>query len=464
MPAFTPIEDFTAFTNRLHHHEGFIYFGAPGEGGERGDYEIVTALPERRFILDATSPAAKNPSTVIDDLASALSPTLELSPDQLEELPFVPPFIGGLAGCLAYEAGCYLDDALTDLRSEHDGRLISAGLYSWAAVKERRSGRAALFWHPSCPADKRTLIEGVASDACGDRNPPDDFQRVRPFQLVPPFQLVHPFASEQTAEAYRAKVSTILDYLHAGDAYQVNLSQRFHARYEGSPWRAFQAMNANHEAGFAAYYDDGDSQILSLSPERFVLVDQAKVITAPIKGTRPRGKTPDEDDRLRNELANSAKDRAENLMIVDLLRNDLGKQCVNGSIQADAMFVVESHPNVHHLVSYISGRLRSDCSALGLLLSAFPGGSITGAPKRRAMEIIRELEPHRRGPYCGSLFYISHHGRMDSSIAIRTLQCKDGVIECWGGGGVVVDSDPQSEYEESCVKVRRLMEILEQHR
>lgn len=451
MPAFTPLEDFSTFADRLHQQPGFIAFGSPGEGGERGDYEIVTALPERRFLLDAASSMAQDVSAFIDALASALNPSLALSPGQLAQLPFEPPFIGGLAGYLAYETGYYLDDALKALRNEQDGRLMSIGLYAWAAVKERRTGRAALFWHPSCPMDKRASLEQLASATSTNRYPESDFQ------------LTRPFTSDQTAETYQGKVSAILEYLHAGDAYQVNLSQRFHARYEGSPWYAFRTLSTTHEASFAAYYDDGDSQILSLSPERFIFAEHTLVKTAPIKGTRPRGNSTADDEQLRQDLANSAKDRAENLMIVDLLRNDLGKHCVSGSIQAEALFVVESHPNVHHLVSYISGRLRPDCSTLDLLLSAFPGGSITGAPKRRAMEIIHELEPHRRGPYCGSLFYISHHGRMDSSIAIRTLRCRNGLIECWGGGGVVADSDPQSEYEESCVKVRRLMDILERH-
>ncbi|WP_158227222.1 aminodeoxychorismate synthase component I [Mangrovitalea sediminis] len=446
MVAFTPLEDFARFADRLHRQEGFIYFGAPGDNGERGDYDIVTALPERQIRCHADSLSPMPLPAAIETLKSALEPAPRLSPDQLTSLPFIPPFIGGLAGHIGYETGYYLDPTTTALRAKDDGDLLSVGLYTWAAVKENRTGRSALFWHPRCTTATREHIRSMATARI---SPADNFRITRPF------------APDQTAEQYQSRVSRILDYLLAGDAYQVNLSQRFEGGYEGDPWHAFLQLTAAHDAAFSAYYNSGHSQILSLSPERFILADKGRVITAPIKGTRARGATRDEDARLREQLVNSEKDRAENLMIVDLLRNDLGRQCVTGSVHVDELFRVESHPNVHHLVSTISGRLRPDLTPLDLLLSAFPGGSITGAPKRRAMEIIHELEPHQRGPYCGSIFYISHHGRMDSNIAIRTLRCSEGLIECWGGGGVVADSDPQEEYEESCVKVKRLMEIVE---
>jgi para-aminobenzoate synthetase component 1 len=200
---------------------------------------------------------------------------------------------------------------------------------------------------------------------------------------------------------------------------------------------------------------------MCLSPERFLSLHGHRVETSPIKGTRPRYSDPQSDDQARRELRSSPKDRAENLMIVDLLRNDLGRSCVPGSIHVDRLFEVQSFPTVHHLVSTISGELRSGRNAWDLLRDSFPGGSITGAPKRRAMEIIAELETHERQVYCGSVLYISADGRMDSNIAIRSLLCEQGQVRCWGGGGIVADSDWQQEYQESYDKVGKFLNALE---
>jgi Anthranilate/para-aminobenzoate synthases component I len=204
-----------------------------------------------------------------------------------------------------------------------------------------------------------------------------------------------------------------------------------------------------------------DNAILSLSPERFVRVSHHQVETRPIKGTRPRGKNSAEDAANAAELLASAKDRAENLMIVDLLRNDLGRTCRTGSVRVPQLFTLESYPNVHHLVSSVVGELADGKDALDLIGDSFPGGSITGAPKIRAMQIIDELEPTRRSLYCGSLLYLDVRGEMDSSIAIRSLLVKDGRVSCWGGGGIVADSDWQDEYQESITKVKVLLDTLQ---
>ena len=200
---------------------------------------------------------------------------------------------------------------------------------------------------------------------------------------------------------------------------------------------------------------------MCLSPERFLALHGHRVETSPIKGTRPRQGDARADELAAMELRSSEKDRAENLMIVDLLRNDLGRSCLPGSIHVDRLFELQSFPTVHHLVSTISGELREDCGAFELLRDSFPGGSITGAPKRRAMQIIAELEPDRRQAYCGSVFYVSADGRMDSNIAIRTLLCRDGEMLCWGGGGIVADSQWQREYQETYDKVGRFLTVLE---
>ncbi|WP_163010356.1 anthranilate synthase component I family protein, partial [Pseudomonas viridiflava] len=211
-------------------------------------------------------------------------------------------------------------------------------------------------------------------------------------------------------------------------------------------------------AGFMALPDD--DAILSLSPERFVKVSDRQVETRPIKGTRPRGKDPAQDAELAGQLLSSEKDRAENLMIVDLLRNDLGRSCRIGSVKVPQLFSLETYPNVHHLVSSVTGELAADHDALDLIAGSFPGGSITGAPKIRAMQIIDELEPTRRSIYCGSLMYMDVRGQMDSSIAIRSLLVKDGQVSCWGGGGIVADSECEAEYQETFTKVRVLLETL----
>jgi len=212
---------------------------------------------------------------------------------------------------------------------------------------------------------------------------------------------------------------------------------------------------------YSAYLDWQDKAVICLSPERFLKVARNQVEARPIKGTIARGRSVDEDQDNAVQLLNSGKDRAENLMIVDLLRNDLGTVCQPGSIRVPKLFELESFANVHHLVSTVTGTLRPGQTPLDLLARSFPGGSITGAPKKRAMEIIEETESCRRNLYCGSVGYISATGRMDTNIAIRTLLADNGRLHCWGGGGIVSDSEAESEYRESITKVASLMSTLE---
>jgi para-aminobenzoate synthetase component 1 len=259
-----------------------------------------------------------------------------------------------------------------------------------------------------------------------------------------------------------AGVERVKEYIVAGDCYQANLSQQFSGQYRGDPWRAYQALASAHPTPYGAFLRLGDQAIVSASPERFLQISGDAVRTSPIKGTRPRGKDAEQDHALARELMDSEKDRAENLMIVDLLRNDLGLNAATGSVRVDQLFALESYRNVHHLVSHIRATLAPGVSPLRAFFDAFPGGSITGAPKIRAMEIIQELEPHWRGPYCGSVFHRNFDGQLDSSIAIRTLVCDNtGAIHCWGGGGIVSDSEAESEYQETLTKVKPLMDCLE---
>jgi para-aminobenzoate synthetase component 1 len=268
-------------------------------------------------------------------------------------------------------------------------------------------------------------------------------------------------ASAFSRTEYLDAVEAIRRYIIEGDVYQVNMSQRFQAPYAGDPFDCFAAMYAANPAPFFAYIHAGDHQIVSTSPERFIQLRQGSVETRPIKGTRPRGKTPAEDDALRRELQESAKDDAELSMIVDLLRNDIGKVCRPGSVRVHEHKRLEAYQNVYHLVSTVKGELDPGMDAIDLLRATFPGGSITGCPKIRSMEIIDELEPVRRHIYTGSIGYIGFHGSMDLSVAIRTATFTGGRVLFSVGGGIVFDSDPASEYEETLHKGRTLMSALQ---
>jgi para-aminobenzoate synthetase component 1 len=279
-----------------------------------------------------------------------------------------------------------------------------------------------------------------------------------------PFRVLDAVRSNLTHERYLAALSRIEHYLREGDCYQVNFAQRFSAPAEGDPWHAYRVLRRLNGAPFGAYLQLPWCQVLCSSPERFLQVRGGRVETRPIKGTCPRGKDPVEDLLLADMLRNSAKDRAENVMIVDLLRNDLGKVCATGSVHVPGLFEVESFARVHHLVSTVRGRLAEGRSAIDLLRACFPGGSITGAPKVRAMEIIEELEPHRRGVYCGAIGYVGFDGSMDTNIAIRTLVHSDGITRLWAGGGIVADSEPEAEYRETYHKAAPLLDLLQQMR
>ncbi len=268
------------------------------------------------------------------------------------------------------------------------------------------------------------------------------------------------FDSNFTREDYIKAVQKAKEYIAAGDIYQVNLSQRFSTEIDMSPYDLYLRLRETSPAPFSAYLDFGKAAVLSSSPERFLKIDGKEVETRPIKGTRPRGRTPEEDERLKKELEQSDKDRAEHIMIVDLERNDLGRVSRYGSVKVKEGMSVETFAQVHHLVSTVSGELKDGMEPVEVIKATFPGGSITGAPKVRAMEIIEELEPIKRGVYTGSIGYIGFDGRMDLNIAIRTVVVKDGKAYFSVGGGIVADSDPEAEYQETLDKARGIMEAL----
>jgi para-aminobenzoate synthetase component 1 len=268
--------------------------------------------------------------------------------------------------------------------------------------------------------------------------------------------------SNFTRAEFEGAVSRIREYIAAGDVYQVNLSQRFYAPFVASPLALYRRLRARNPAPFGAYLEFGGTSIASISPERFLQLDATtrQAEARPIKGTRARGSTGPQDAALARELTASQKDRAENVMIVDLLRNDLGKVCRTGSIAVPQLFGLESHPTVHHLVSTVTGVLRADADGFDLLRAAFPGGSVTGAPKIRAMQIIAELERAPRGIYCGAIGYVSVTGAMDFNIPIRTIVLRDGGATFHAGAGIVWDSEPAAEYQETLAKARTMIEAL----
>jgi len=269
-----------------------------------------------------------------------------------------------------------------------------------------------------------------------------------------------PISSNFTHDQYIVALRQVKEYIAAGDIYQANLSQRLSAPLASTPFDLYRRLTAENPAPFAGYLETPDAAVVCCSPERFIQVRGDEVETRPIKGTRPRGATPEEDARLAAELLASEKDRAENVMIVDLERNDLGRVCQFGSVHVPELFALESYATVHHLVSTVRGRLRKDATALDCLRASFPGGSITGAPKVRSMEIIEELEPTRRGIYTGAIGYVCFSGDMDVNIVIRTVVVKDGVAHFQVGGGIVADSDPEAEYQETIDKGQALARAL----
>ncbi|MFZ5969371.1 MAG: aminodeoxychorismate synthase component I [Bacillota bacterium] len=268
------------------------------------------------------------------------------------------------------------------------------------------------------------------------------------------------FTSNFEKEEYFSAVQRVKDYIRSGDIYQANLTQRFTCEMEDSAFELYTKLRKINPAPFASFLDFGEGHIVSSSPERFIQIRDRMIETRPIKGTRPRGKTPGEDVKNKEELLASEKDQSELLMIVDLERNDLGKISRTGTVKVTELFHLEEYPTVFHLVSTVRGELKDECDVVDCLKATFPGGSITGAPKIRAMEVIDELEPTQRNVYTGSIGYIGFNGDVDLNIVIRTIVCKDGKAYFQTGGGIVWDSDPQLEYEECFHKARALMEAL----
>jgi len=376
----------------------------------------------------------------------------------LETIPDLPPFQGGVAGAFSYDLYQYLEDIPLHVSDDMAFPDMAIGLYDLVMAFDHEQEKAWL------------LSSGLPEKTPAAR------QRRAGARLQYFLELIHTKPAEErvssiasmevssnvTMPAYTAAVQRVMDYILAGDVFEANLSQCFASQLppDLDPFSLYKRLRKLTHAPFSAFINLGDIQVVSASPERFIQLDQGKVETRPIKGTRGRSPDPQLDRQWAQDLVNSEKDRAENVMIVDLLRNDLSKICRDHSVQVSQLCALETYASVHHLVSVITGELQVGYNAVDVLKATFPGGSITGAPKIRAMEIIADIEPSRRGIYCGSIGFIGFNGTMDTSIAIRTYTIKGRQLTFQAGGAVVLDSDPDEEYRETLVKARALQQAL----
>jgi para-aminobenzoate synthetase component 1 len=473
-----------------------LFLDSAARGTRLGRYSFLMADPvalvrSKGVLTECLDLIAGTRRIVTDDALAAVRVLLE--GQSSAAVPGLPPFQGGAAGYLAYDWGrvlerlpeCRYDDlALPDavlgiydwvLAWDHDESkawLISTGLPETSAEgRARRAAARAADIRARLEADLDTARPGLIFHEKSDQvsqTPAEAPPHLRTFAPSHPVEggWWDPrldVRSSFTHQGYLEAVARVREYILAGDIFQTNLSQRFEAPLHEEPWEVYLRMRQRNAAPFAAYFDFPDAVVLSASPERFLRVDvEGRVETRPIKGTRPRGIGPEHDGALGQALTESPKDRAENLMIVDLMRNDLSRVCTPGTVRVPELFALERYATVHHLVSTVVGQLAPAADALDLLRAAFPGGSITGAPKVRAMEIIAELEPSQRSVYCGSIGYWSVSGALDTNIAIRTVVAPRGKGRVYfnAGGGIVADSKPEQEYRETLDKARGLIDAL----
>ena len=417
-------------------------------------YDIIAADP---FLTLCT----KGEKTVIEQ-RSGHKKTSELDPFHLLQLQLKSfpiqrttslPFCGGAIGHFGYDLGRRIEKLPNIAIDNEEAADMLVGIYDWAIItdhQKKQSYIASYELHSETQSQWSSLL-GLLNR-----------QEKKANAIL---SVSGTLRSQLSLKQYQTAFNKIKRYIREGDCYQVNLAKRFEVDARGDPWHAYKLLREQNAAPFSAFFSAPELTLLSSSPERLLKVHNRQVETKPIKGTRRRDLTdPIRDKALATELEQSIKDRAENLMIVDLLRNDLGKVCKLGSISVPKPFALESFATVHHLVTTITGSLAEKQDAIGLLRACFPGGSITGAPKLRAMEIIEELEPDRRGPYCGSIAYIGFDGNMDSNILIRTLAYNNNKLRFWAGGGIVTDSKVNDEYQEIHDKAAALLALIEQLR
>ena len=469
MPELPLVEELTPVPHPADTAERFLgqphllFLDSATDPARLGRYSFLSAAPAQ-----VIRTKGRGPGPTALDQARAL-----LATHRTEPIAGLPPFQGGLAGFLSYDYGAVIERLPAPRFDDLDLPDAVLGLYDWVIAWDHQLGKAWLISTglPATGAERlsraaermawvRRMLSGPSAGASGRRIPSHPMGSAAASYPVTTAEQSGEVAlrSSFTERGYLDAVARVRDYIIAGDIFQTNLSQRFEAPLEEDPWRLYRRLREVNPAPFAAYLEFDGIAVASASPERFLLLDPAgQVETRPIKGTRPRGMSPEHDAALSRALHDSEKDRSENLMIVDLLRNDLSRSCAPGTVRVPELFALEGYRTVHHLVSTVTGTLAPGRDATDLLATTFPGGSITGAPKVRAMEIIAELEPSRRGIYCGSIGYLSVTGAMDTSIVIRTFVCQGGRAFFSAGGGIVADSEPAQEYQETLDKARALI-------
>ncbi len=398
---------------------------------------------------------------------------------RVESVPGLPPFQGGFAGLLSYELGRCWEDFPRAPQDEFQLPDFAVGFYDWVVAWDHQQQRAWLIVQgfdeslnsqsyeraaQRCQSVK-ARIDSVLFDRSSRSDPLPQWNTEPPLPLealssaVPLEGYPHIF-SNFSKQQFQDRIARIIEYIYAGDIFQTNFSHRLLSRTMSHPAELYLNLRSKNPAPFAGYFGWDDWAVLSASPERFLNVSHNEVETRPIKGTRRRKYVPEADLLTRDELRESEKDQAENVMIVDLLRNDLSRVCLPGSIRVPHLCSVETYETVQHLVSEVRGQLKPETTVWDLLAASFPGGSITGAPKVRSMEIIAELEPTVRGPYCGCLFYAGLNGEFDSNILIRTFTVRKGWIQFPVGGGIIAQSQPRLEYEETLHKAAGMIAAL----
>lgn len=449
------VADSSQLFARIAHEEWAVYLDSGKPHGQYGHYDIIVGRPfitlvthNGETVVQQASGGSYNTSQdPFDTLKAVMAPFISVDSPTMALAPRWP-FHGGAIGYFSYDLARYLEKLPTSAESKEDIPDMCIGIYDWAVLVDHRLKTASLVSYGRDPA-----TEARWDDLCKLFTSPE-------VPVNADFHVMSEVTSNMDELAYAEKFERVKAYITEGDCYQVNLAQRFSARAAGDGWTAYQQLRRISPAPFMAYMRYPGFEILSGSPERFLQVSGRHVETRPIKGTRPRATSAEEDASNAHALETSPKDRAENLMIVDLLRNDISKTCQVGSVKADRLFALESFANVHHLVSTVSGTLEESKTAIDLLRGCFPGGSITGAPKLRSMEIIEELEPHRRGVYCGAIGYVGFDGNMDTNIAIRTAVYSQGEFRFWAGGGIVADSEMQKEYRETWDKASSMLALV----
>ena len=432
-------------------------------------FEIFTIFRDEKdsFILDSSMDKEKlgrysfissNPFKILKYKNSSENP-LDSFREELNKYKTVNnthlPFVGGAVGYLSYDIGNYIEKLPRTAIDDMNVYDLYFGFYDHVIVIDHLEEKTYIAT-PDLDIEKEKLImerlELKILEA--DKNGVDSIcyeeKEVEPIKLKSNF----------TKNEFEKSVQRVKDYIRSGDIYQANLTQRFSGKTTLSSYELYRDLRRISPAPFGAYLNFDDFNILSNSPERFIKCIDRKIETRPIKGTRPRGRTEEEDLRLQEELINSEKDRAELLMIVDLERNDIGRISKIGSVKVPELFVIEPYANVNHLVSTVVGTLKDGKDAVDVIKATFPGGSITGAPKIRSMEIIDELEPTQRNVYTGSIGYIGFNGDMDLNIAIRTIVKKEDEVYFQVGGGMTWGSNPKDEYQETLDKAKSIMRAL----